>query len=234
MKKRNLFSNKNRHIKNKNYLRKKNKYFTDQKFLRKFKKFAKSDEPKKELVRSDPIKNFFFTPNHANQDAHAGEENTEEGKEEEQGTDIKSANGDDIQEDQREDSPIITKHNNGITHSLRGNKTKGSATKKKNSPDESQQHPKNDSEDETQTEHQRKNHGRHGKSVYSKEINIVSMKRKERELYLKEKEAAIQKSEQEKKKKKMIRIKKFKKLNKKTKKGQPVMKNLINHLLKKI
>ncbi|GAB69083.1 hypothetical protein PCYB_145110 [Plasmodium cynomolgi strain B] len=51
MKKRSLFSSKNRHIKNKNYLRKKNKYFTDQKFLRKFKKFAKSDEPKKELVR---------------------------------------------------------------------------------------------------------------------------------------------------------------------------------------
>ncbi|ANQ11130.1 Uncharacterized protein PCOAH_00054290 [Plasmodium coatneyi] len=232
MKKRTLFSSKNRHIKNKNYLRKKNKYFTDQKFLRKFKKFAKSDEPKKELVRSDPIKDFFFTPERVHADGQPGKK-TVEGKEEGDETDIETANGDHSQEDQREDSPIITDRNNNGTHPLRGNKTKGSATKKKNTP-ASQERPEGSSEDETQTEHQRNNHGKHGKSVYSKEINIVSMKRKQRELYLKEKEAAIQKSEQEKKQKKMIRIKKFKKLNRKTKKGQPIMKNLINHLLKKI
>ncbi|KMZ84507.1 hypothetical protein PVBG_00287 [Plasmodium vivax Brazil I] len=202
MKKRSLFSSKNRHIKNKNYLRKKNKYFTDQKFLRKFKKLAKSDEPKKELVRSDPIKDFFFTPERAHRDAQQGE-NTEEGKETAPQVDTEPAHGENSQDDQREDSPVSTKR-------------------------------KNSGEGETKTEQHKKNHGKHVKSVYSKEINIVSLKRKERELYVKEKEAAMQKSEQEKKKKKMIRIKKFKKLNKKTKRGQPIMKNLINHLLKKI
>ncbi|EUD69106.1 hypothetical protein C922_00798 [Plasmodium inui San Antonio 1] len=234
MKKRSLFSSNNRHIKNKNYLRKKNKYFTDQKFLRKFKKFAKSDEPKKEIVRTDPIKDFFFTPERAHRDAQPGE-NTQEGEEEEQGPDREPTHGgDDSQDDQREeDSPIITNRNNSGIHPLRGKKGKGSGTKR-NTPAASQERPKDKGEEDTQTQHYKNKHGKHGKSVYSKEINIVSLKKKERELYLKEKEAAIQKSEQERKKKKMIRIKKFKKLNKKTKRGQPIMKNLINHLLKKI
>ncbi|SPJ11452.1 conserved Plasmodium protein, unknown function [Plasmodium sp. DRC-Itaito] len=72
------------------------------------------------------------------------------------------------------------------------------------------------------------------KSVYSKEIKYSKLKKSEKEAYMKQKQIMIEENEKERKKKKLLRLEKFKKLTKKTKKGQPVMKNIINHLIKKI
>ncbi|ETW17635.1 hypothetical protein PFFVO_03517, partial [Plasmodium falciparum Vietnam Oak-Knoll (FVO)] len=55
-------------LKNKSYVKKKKKYFTDQKFLRKFKKSRQPNEDTVKVEKIDPIKNFFFTPNHITQE----------------------------------------------------------------------------------------------------------------------------------------------------------------------
>ncbi|GAW83630.1 hypothetical protein, conserved [Plasmodium gonderi] len=231
-KKKNLFSNNKHHIKNKNYLRKKNKYYKDQKFLRKFKKSIQNDEPKKDLFRSDPIKNFFFTPvneAHQNDEHDADEEEVGDADQ-----DAGLASGAERQDDQTEHTPSSKKpHNSTKQTYIRGKRKKPIQENKKNTTI-SKEYDKEDScENKTLIGHY-KNKDKQKKSIYSKEIKITSLKKKERELFMKEREAEILKNEQDKKKKKLLRIKKFKKLNKKTKKGQPVMKNIINHLLKKI
>ncbi|CAD2113950.1 conserved Plasmodium protein, unknown function [Plasmodium vinckei] len=190
MKKKNVFLNKH-HIKNKNFQRKKQKYFTDKKFLRKFKKIKELNEPQTEIVKSDPIKNFFFTPT---TEADKKEENTNEDDNNDTSInnerEIKASDNLEGLDSESDDQNVSSKYNN--------TKKKGAKT-----------------------------------DIYRKELSLVE-KNKQGQLSKEEKEELFLKKKQEKDEKKKIRFQKFKRLNQKTKKGQPVMKNLINHLIKKI
>ncbi|ETB61747.1 hypothetical protein YYC_01572 [Plasmodium yoelii 17X] len=204
MKKKKVFLNKH-HIKNKNFQRKKHKYFTDKKFLRKFKKIKQLNETKTEIVKTDPIKNFFFTP-------------TTEG-------DIK-------EQEQNEESEIK------ISNKLENFDSKNGDNKSDEEPDEEEdeQDEKEEDEDGERNIKSRYNNikKKGGKTdIYRKELSLIE-KNKQGQLSKEEKEELFLKKKQEKDEKKKIRFQKFKRLNQKTKKGQPVMKNLIKHLIKKI
>ncbi|SBT80931.1 conserved Plasmodium protein, unknown function [Plasmodium malariae] len=205
MKKKILFQSK-RYTKNKNYLRKKRKYYNDQKFLRKYKKKIQPNETKTELVNSDPIKNFFFTPS-------AVEHKQEKVKEEQKEKEMEEPH--ELLEEQIAESQNKTRSYGS------GNKKTEWAYNNKEIILLGQQ--KHNMKQKTKK-----------KSAYIKELNITEMKKKEKELSVKEKEAAILKSEKERTQKKLMRFQKFIKLNQKTSRGQPVMKNIISHLLKKI
>ncbi|SBS88576.1 conserved Plasmodium protein, unknown function [Plasmodium ovale] len=212
MKKKNLFLNK-KHIKNKNFLRKKKKYFTDQKFLRKYKKSIQTNEAQTELVKSDPIKNFFFTP-------------------------VKDAIREEKAETEANHTNETTEYYNKAHHTHSNDNSRGGnseddarGVEEKKQGREFNRCSSGDGETTVPGIHMRKK----GKklSIYSKEISLLSRKH-EGVLSPQEKQAIFLQKEKERNEKKLIRYKKFKKLNQKTKRGQPIMKNIINHLLKKI
>ncbi|CXJ22778.1 conserved Plasmodium protein, unknown function [Plasmodium berghei] len=190
--KKKVFLNKH-HIKNKNFQRKKQKYFTDKKFLRKFKKIKELNETKTEIVKTDPIKNFFFTPiTEGDIKEQEQNENSERNayRRVKTSNKLESCDNKSDEEDENDERNINSKYNNI--------KKKGGKT-----------------------------------DIYRKELSLIEQN-KQGQLSKEEKEALFLKKKQEKDEKKKIRFQKFKRLNQKTKKGQPVMKNLIKHLIKKI
>ncbi|CRH02676.1 conserved Plasmodium protein, unknown function [Plasmodium relictum] len=216
MKKKHYFKNKN-YIKNKSYLRKKKKYYTDQKFLRKYKKSINKNEKKVEITESDPIKNFFFTP--IKEENIRKDESEKKEKKYKAICDLNSEKNNNLNKKNVEKDNSDENYNNSLNLK------------------ESDKHCTYNNEKQNEKKKiiignimKTKKKG----STYSKEINYSLIKKREKEIYLREKEAALLENEKEKRKKKLIRIQKFKKLNKKTKKGQPVMSNIIKHLLEKI
>ncbi|ETW35466.1 hypothetical protein PFTANZ_03884 [Plasmodium falciparum Tanzania (2000708)] len=261
---------------------KKKKYFTDQKFLRKFKKSRQPNEDTVKVEKIDPIKNFFFTPNHITQEE--GKDKNEEkiinsyekkkkknykdykkvGHDQLNGGNISDDNiisgddinddnisGDNINDDNISDDNIISgddinddnisgdninddniSGDNINDDNISGDNINDDNINDDNIKDNNIYNEKRENKKQmigfNNTEKKKK------KSVYSKEIKYSKLKESEKESYMKQKQIMIEENEKERQKKKLLRLEKFKKLTKKTKKGQPVMKNIINHLMKKI
>ncbi|SOV23798.1 conserved Plasmodium protein, unknown function [Plasmodium sp. DRC-Itaito] len=231
-------------LKNKSYVRKKKKYFTDQKFLRKFKKSRQPIGDTAKVEKIDPIKNFFFTPSHVTQEGKDENEekiiNPYENKKKKNYKDYKKMghdkfNGGNINDDNINDDNISDDNIND--DNINDDNISDDNINDDNMNDENIND--NNIYDEKR-ENKKQMIGfnntkkRKKKSVYSKEIKYSKLKESEKESYMKQKQIMIEENEKERKKKKLLRLEKFKKLTKKTKKGQPVMKNIINHLIKKI
>ncbi|VWU50584.1 rRNA-processing protein, putative [Hepatocystis sp. ex Piliocolobus tephrosceles] len=231
-KKKKIFFNK-KNIKNKNLLRKKQKFITDQKFLRKYKKeFKNNGEKYVEVTRADPIENFFFTPTGGETKEESDNKANYEGNENEKS---KKTGNIDTTLGVVENDKSFEKRDKSNSSYKNSNTNMNTNT---NSNDVSFTDVKQYNNSQTNKlivgfNHPGKKKGKK-KSVYTKELNLMEDKKNRDKIAKVEKEAIFLKSEKEKKEKRSIRFKKFKALNKKTKSGQPLMKNVIKHLLQKI
>lgn len=260
MKNKGLFFLRKSFVKKKRFEKLRTQFYTDDKFLRKYKRSKKKgyiDAGEYNVANTDPIENFFYAPKSIKEENEKAEEMKCESKEEleekrERKKKRKEKDASTIEKKEHtrglvKESEMTTGVEETVIASSSNSNKCFSANEDERNKDETEKDNTSVSDNNSISKEKAVRKEENGlnifdayvrplkkKSPYSKQLTYAMAKKAEFEKARKEKQEMFSKWDAERKEKRILKYKKYKKLSRKTKKGQPIMDNIVKHLLEKI
>lgn len=260
MKNKGLYFLRKSFVKKKRFEKIRTQFYTDDKFLRKYKRSKEKgyiDTGEYNVTTTDPIENFFYAPKSVKEENEKAEEikcESEEELEEKSERKKKRKEKDKTTIEKKEHTHGFVKENERTTDIKKLSIASSSNSNKCLSVNQDKEEKEETEKDNTSVrdnnniskeESVRKEENGLNifdayvrplkkKSPYSKQLSYAMAKKEELEKARQEKREMFSKWDAERKEKRILKYKKYKKLSRKTKKGQPIMDNIVRHLLEKI